>query len=135
MTSRHRVVLVRQRAGAGGGCCGGGMSFEEHDHRPAAGRDAAARVRMEQVGELYRAVRAALPDVDVQVVEPRNTAWLVPAIWRDARRRGLAPREALEQVRRGVADGAMVVDGLVVSAGDVPGPAEALGLVRAALRE
>jgi hypothetical protein len=88
---------------------------------------------MESMGAVYRALRAALPTADVQVVEPSNTAWLVPVIWRDARRRGLSRAQAWAQVRRGVGDGVIVVDGLVVSEGLIPEPEEAVRTVREAL--
>ena len=58
--------------------------------------------------------------------------WLVPAIWRDARNRGMSPAAVWRQVRQGVAQNAIIVDGKVVLTG-VPHPEEALAAVRAGL--
>jgi hypothetical protein len=87
------------------------------------------------MGAVYRAIRAEWPadEVEISVVDPRNMIWLVPAIWRDARNRGMAPGAVWRQIRQGVAQNAIVVDGRVVLTGTVPHPEEALAAVRAAL--
>ena len=84
---------------------------------------------------MYRAIRAEWPahEVEITVVDPRNMIWLVPAIWRIARRRGMSRSAAWRQVRQGVAQNAIIVDGRVVLAGAVPHPEEALAAVRADL--
>ena len=69
----------------------------------------------------------------MQIVDPRNTAFLVPAIWRDARRHGATVGSALRAVTRGTADGAIVADGQVLFTGDPPPPVEAVDAVLAAL--
>ena len=71
--------------------------------------------------------------MEISVVDPRNMIWLVPAIWRDARNRGMSPAMVWQQVRQGVAQNAIIVDGKVVLTGTVPHPDEALAAVRADL--
>lgn len=121
---RHRVLLVRewdQQVG-GSGCCGRlNTSSVEALHDNAASPYAGAREDMQRVGEIYRALRDRLDPatVEVTVVDPRNTMWLLPAIWRDGRRRGLSVSSRLRQLNRGTAPCAVVCDGLVV-ASDAP---------------
>lgn len=128
---RHRILLVREwdvQMGSSG-CCGrlgGDMSaFCE------PGTFSRARAGMEAMGAVYRALLAEFGDerVELTVVDPRNTAAIVPLIYRDARRRGMGVGEALRQVRRGVGTGAVVVDGKVVHAGGVPEPEAAVRAV------
>lgn len=131
---RHRIILVREwdSQHTGSGCCGnlGGEHAEIGDGREFAH----CRVRMEGMGAVYRALRAEFGDrVDIEVVDPRNTVWLVPAIWRDARRHGAGWAEAFDAVRRGTANGALVCDGAVLSAGDPPAPDDAVDAVMARL--
>lgn len=85
-----RVVLVRPWTDGhgGGGCCGGevrdGIALDgsrlappvDHDHAPAPA---------DVVGEVWRAVRQALPAVDVQVVSAANP-WLTAHVLRAVRR-------------------------------------------------
>jgi hypothetical protein len=114
-----RVVLVRE-GDAGSGCCGqiGDLSDEpgsaEHYRR--------TRADMHAMGAVYRALRAAFDedDVVVEVVDPRNTAWLLPTLARDARRRGLRGREVWRLVLGGVRQHAVIVDGLLVHPGGTP---------------
>lgn len=132
---RHRVLLVREwdQQMGGSGCCGrldtdsvgalreGAESPFTH-HRP----------RMERMGAVYRALRDRFDaDVEVTVVDPRNSAWLLPTIWRDARGRGVPVASALRQVSRGTASGAVVCDGVVVATD--PTPQEAVAAVEADL--
>lgn len=127
--SPHRILLVREWDSQVGssGCCGrlGGLTNELGD--PAT--YAHTRAGMEAMGAVYRALRAELPGVELSVVDPRNTVWLVPTIWRDARRRGMSRNEAWSQVRRGTSTTAVLVDGRVLFAGRVPTPDEAVTAV------
>ena len=121
---RHRVLLVRewdQQVG-GSGCCGRlNTSSVESLCDDAPSPYAVARQDMERMGEIYTALSHRLDpdDVEITVVDPRNTVWLLPAIWRDGRRRGLPVLTRLRQMSRGTAPCAVVCDGLVV-ASDVP---------------
>jgi hypothetical protein len=132
--ARHRILLVREwdSQTTGSGCCGklGGVTCELH------GDDAYARTRgrMQAMGGVYRALRRELPrdSVEITVVDPRNMVWLIPSIIGDARRRGLSTGEIWREVRRGVRDGAIVVDGRTLPGDDIPEPDEA---VDAVLRE
>lgn len=131
----HRILLIREwdAQTAASGCCGrlGGINHElgeEHTY-------AHVRRHMEAMGAVYRAIRAEWPahEVEISVVDPRNMIWLVPAIWRDARGRGMSPGAAWRQIRQGVAQNAIIVDGKVVFTSTVPHPDEALAAVRADL--
>jgi len=90
---RHRVLLVRewdQQVG-GSGCCGRlNTSSVEALCDNATSPYARVREDMERVGEIYRALRERLDpaEVELTVVDPRNTVWLLPAIRRDRRKRG-----------------------------------------------
>lgn len=125
-----RVVLVRDARSAtgGGGCCSGNVRpFDEggaHGHAP----------RADEVGEVYRALRAALPgEVAAEVVSPANWLWLLPALLRDGRQRGLRGRALLRSVRTGMTPCSLVVDGAVLSCGRLPEPAAAVAMVTAEL--
>lgn len=129
MTSR--VVLVRGPrtvVGGGGGCCSGAVRpFDEggtHSHTPVP----------DEVGDVYRALRAVLPPgVELHVVSPSNWLWLVPAVAADARRRGLRGAAVLKAVRAGMAVSSLLVDGEVLFTGQLPPPAEAAAAVQARL--
>lgn len=126
----HRVVLVRgaRSVVGGGGCCSADVRpFDDGgSHRHGLPAD--------ELGEVYRALRAALPaDVAVEVVSPSNWLWLLPALVRDGRRRGLRGRALLRSVRSGLAVSSLVVDGAVLSSGRLPSPAAAVAAVEAQL--
>lgn len=127
----HRIVLVREwdSQTSGSGCCGrlGGIGCDIH----GADDYARARDRMERMGGVYRALRAELPRdaVEISVVDPRNMVWLIPAIIRDGRRRGFGGRRIWREVRRGVRDGAIIVDGRTLPGDDIPVPDVAVGSV------
>jgi hypothetical protein len=117
----HRVILVREwdDQHTGSGCCGrlGGVGNELGEECTFAHN----RTEMETMGELYRSLRAELPgDVELTVADPRNSVWLAPAIFRDARARGMGLAEAVRQVKRGIAYNSVVVDGKVLFAGRIP---------------
>ena len=133
----HRIILVREWDSqlAASGCCGrlGGENTELGDTETFA----ANRCEMEAMGEVYRALRAELfdEDTEITVVDPRNMVWLVPTILKDARRRGLGPKEVWTQLRRGVSYNAIVVDGKVLFSGRIPPPEDAVTAVKKELAE
>jgi hypothetical protein len=135
-TPRHRVLLVREwdQQMAGSGCCGR-LDTSAVEAVTDLGDDPFAHCRpdMVRVGAAYAALRERFPEdeVEITVVDPRNTAWLLPAIWRDARRRGLSVGSTLRQVNRGTAACVLICDGLVLTQ-DAP-PAEAVAAVEADL--
>lgn len=123
----HRVLLVREWdvQASGSGCCGrlgsetvGSLT----DHAGTEDPYARSRADMERFGAVYRALRErwSSDEVELTVVDPRNAIWLAPAIWRDARRRGLSPARALRQVLAGTATRAVVCDGVVLFTGEAP---------------
>lgn len=134
---RPRVLLVRQwdQQVGGSGCCGR-LSSVAAESVCSTREDPYAHARgdMEVMGAVYRALRDRFTedDLEVTVVDPRNTAWLLPTVWRDARRRGLSRRDALRQVQRATSPCAVVCDGLVLAT-DVASPEEAAASVEADL--
>ena len=118
----HRVILVREWDAqlAASGCCGrlGGQNTELGDTETFA----ANRSEMQAMGEVYRALRAELfdEDAEITVVDPRNMVWLVPTLFKDARRRGLGLWETWSQLRRGVSYTAIILDGKVLFNGRIP---------------
>ncbi len=132
----HRVVLVRQwdQQMGGSGCCGR-LDSEALGTLGGNGEDPYAHCRsdMERVGAVYRALRERYTEDELElvVVDPRNTAWVLPAIWRDARRRGLSIPAALRQCNAATSACALVCDGLVLVRDAEP--AQALAAVEADL--
>lgn len=120
--SPARIILVREWDGqhTGSGCCGrlpGGDSL-----LAGAADFGHSRAIMTAMGEVYTALRGRYPDADIEVVDPRNSPWLVPAVWRDARRRGRGSFEALRASLRAPAAAAVIVDGAVLFCGEPPDP-------------
>ncbi len=128
---KHRIILVCEWDAqvSGSGCCGrlGGQNTELGD----AETFRLNRSEMEAMGEVYRALRAELPrgDVEIAVVDPRNALWLVPALFRDARQRGLGLKETCSQLRRGISYTSIVVDGKVLFSGRIPPVEDAVAAV------
>ena len=130
----HHVILVREwdAQHTGSGCCGrvgGGVELCDPDEF------AHSRTEMERVGGIYQALHAAFGDqLDLTVVDPRNTMWLLPTVYRAARRRGQRPTEAVRTMARSTANGAIVLDGKVLFDGKLPpSTVEAVAAVRAEL--
>jgi hypothetical protein len=128
----HRIILVREwdTQLAASGCCGrlGGQNTELGDTDTFA----ANRSEMEAMGEVYRALRAELfdEDAEITVVDPRNMVWLVPTLFKDARRRGLGLQETWSQLRRGVSYTSIIVDGKVLFNGRIPPVEDAVAAVK-----
>jgi hypothetical protein len=114
-----RVVLIRE-GDAGAGCCG--QIADLCEEPGSAEHYRRTRADMHAMGVVYRALRAEFTEdqVAVEVVDPRNTAWLVPTLARDARRRGLRGRDVWRLVVGGIRQHAVVVDGLLVHPGGTP---------------
>ncbi|WP_353248389.1 hypothetical protein [Salinisphaera sp. T31B1] len=125
----HQVLLVREQDGqhSGSGCCGrlGGC----HTELGAAADFSHSRARMLQIGEVYRALRACRPALDVVVVDPRNVVWLYPTVWRSARRDGLGRWAALRSMARAGSPMAVVVDGDTLFAGRLPPTEQVVGRI------
>ncbi len=136
-TRGHHVMLVRQwdQQVGGSGCCGR-LTSTAAETLCRTGEDpyAAARADMVVMGEVYRALRERFDDdvLEITVVDPRNTTWLLPSVWRQARAGGLSVREALRQVNRATSPCAVVVDGRVVAT-DPASPQQAVAAVLAEL--
>jgi hypothetical protein len=133
------VVLVRPwtDARAGGGCCSGdvqgialdGSAVAHASHRrrddPAPGMEP-----RDGVAEVYLRLGVALPEVDVQVVDAGNLAYLLPIAFRAARPR-LGLLRAVAAAGRATTAGAVLVDGQRVGRVDELGVQGVLDAVRA----
>jgi hypothetical protein len=133
--NRHRVLLIRpwDTAQAGSGCCTGSaaIAVEGWHEDPVLVRQ---RINRRPLGEVYLTVRAGLPpEVEIEIVDPHNTLFLLPAIVRDGRRHGRPWRALLRDSARAPGYAAIIVDGQVVTGGELPAPEEALRLIRRAL--
>jgi hypothetical protein len=133
--ARHRVLLIRpwDAARAGSGCCTGATSIcvEDRHEDPTLARQ---RADQRPLGEVYLAVRAGLsPEIAVEIVDPRNTLFLLPAIVRDGRRHRRPWRALLRDLVQATGYAAIIVDGRVVSESGLPPPEQALGMIRRAL--
>lgn len=134
---RHRVLLVREwdQQVSGSGCCGRLNSASvsalcEDADTPFA----RSRADMQQMGLVYTALRQRFDpgEVELTVVDPRNAVWLLPTIWRDARRRGLPVRVSLRQLSRATGPCTVVCDGLALLSDATP--QEAVDAVEADIR-
>ncbi|MCZ7422039.1 MULTISPECIES: hypothetical protein [unclassified Micromonospora] len=133
--ARHRVLLIRpwDAPGAGSGCCTGAADscVEGRHEDPASARQ---RAGQRPLAEVYRTVRAGLPaEIAVEIVDPRNTLFLLPAIVHDGRRQRRPWRALLRDLIRSTGYAAIIVDGRVVSESGLPGAEQALHLIRQAL--
>jgi hypothetical protein len=132
----HQAILVREQDSqhSGSGCCG--RLGEGHTELGAAADFSHSRARMEQVGEIYRALADAAPDLDLVVADPRNFVWLYPAVWQAARANGLGVGKTLRSMARAGAPVAVVVDGETLFSGRLPQTATVVQAVleRVALR-
>jgi hypothetical protein len=132
MNAAHRIILVREWDAqvSASGCCGrlGGENTELGDKDTFAQN----RREMEAMGEVYRALKAELVDVDMEitVVDPRNMIWLVPTLLKDSRKRGLGIGGIWSQLRRGVSYNAIIVDGKTLFSGRIPTAEVALEAVK-----
>ncbi|WP_147144662.1 hypothetical protein [Stackebrandtia albiflava] len=69
-----------------------------------------------QVADVLAAVRAAVPgDVDVQLVDPRNSLYLLPTVYRAARRNGTGPLAACRVAVLATTPWTLIVDGRILS--------------------
>jgi len=128
-TRHHQAILVREQDSqhSGSGCCGrlGGC----HTELGGAADFSHSRRRMEQIGEIYRALIEAAPDLDLVVVDPRNAVWLYPAVWRAARSHGLGVGATLRSMARAGSPVAIVLDGETLFAGRLPTSVEVVQTV------
>lgn len=75
---------------------------------------------MEEVGELYRALRDRFGDrVEIRVLDPRNLVSLVPILWQEGQRHGVPVPTRLSAVLR-VSVNMVIVNGRVLSRGRWP---------------
>lgn len=134
-TPSPRVVLVRPWVDGhgGGGCCGGevrdGICLDGLRHPHVA--TAATTRAVDAVGEVWRALREAVPEVDVQVVDAGNP-WLTAHVLGVVRRRE-GWWAGLRAAARSSTAGSVLLDGRPVGDLEELGPAGVVAAVLAAL--
>jgi hypothetical protein len=124
--TRHRIVLVRDwhdHHGAGG-CCGNADAIKglltDRSQDPAD--EVCVPGPAERTGAVYRALRTALPDVELTVADSRNWLWLVPSTYRALRRAGRDRAHSMTAAARATTPGAVLVDGTALTLPDDPSP-------------
>lgn len=131
----HHLLLVREQDAqhSGSGCCG--RLGEAHTDLGGAADFGHSRALMESVGEVYRRLCREAPGLTIDVVDPRNTVWLYPAVWRASRRAGRGIAASLKSLSRAGAAVAVVLDGEVLYSGELPAPETVARAVIAQLHE
>ena len=130
----HHLILVREcdQQMSGSGCCGrieGDAIFWDDQGNIFGER----REKMEQVGEIYRAVRAAFGnEIEITVLDPRNVVSFVPMVARDAIRHKVPMLTALRAMGSTSLSSA-VLDGQQLYVGRIPDPQEVVDLIAARL--
>lgn len=126
----HHLILVREcdQQMSGSGCCGrieGDATFWDTEGNVFAER----RAKMNQVGEIYRAVRNAFGnDVEITVVDPRNLVSFLPLVVRDKFRFDVPVLTAIRAMGATSLSSA-VFDGQVLYSGRMPEPDEVVELI------
>lgn len=129
--SAHEVVLVRpwDVQHTGSGCCGRVGGHDDSHLLADAAPFQEVRADMERMGAVYRALKEHFGEgVRVQVVDPRNIAWLLPTLVK----RGYEQAGAWGAARalsQGFAHRAVILDGEVLFQGAIPEPEEAVAAV------
>ncbi|MES1936234.1 hypothetical protein [Salinisphaera hydrothermalis] len=129
----HRLMLVREQDAqhSGSGCCG--RLGEAHTDLGGAADYAHSRAVMASIGVVYRRLERAAPGLEIDVVDPRNTIWLYPAVWRASRRAGRGVGASLRSLTRAGAAAAVVLDGEVLYSGVLPEPEVVVATIMAKL--
>lgn len=118
----HRLLLIREQDAqhSGSGCCG--RLGEAHTDLGSAADYRHSRAVMEMLGVVYRRLQEQAPALAIDVVDPRNTIWLYPAVWRASRRAGRSVIGTLANVARAGSPAAVVLDGDTLFSGRLPEP-------------
>lgn len=113
-----------------GGCCSAdtnSLALPNHDHPAEPSHPDAERLA---AGRALGALRDQLgPAADVQLVDPRNTFYLLPTVYRAARSAGLNRTSACAEAVKATTPWSLIIDGRVVSRGNIFDPAEAIRLL------
>lgn len=126
-------MLVREQDAqhSGSGCCG--RLGEAHTDLGPAADYGHSRAVMEELGVVYRRLQEVAPGLAIDVVDPRNTIWLYPAVWRASRRAGHGVAATFRNLTRAGAPAAVVLDGETLFSGQLPEPAIIIDTILARL--
>ena len=84
---------------------------------------APTRSVMNEVGEIYLALRRKFGDgAEIDVVDPRNAVYLIPALLRDYRRFRPPLGVFLKTLLFGISPASVIVNGRALYVGDLPTP-------------
>ncbi|WP_423821525.1 hypothetical protein V5738_14410 [Salinisphaera sp. SPP-AMP-43] len=127
------MLLVREQDAqhSGSGCCG--RLGEAHTRFGGAADYGHTRAVMDRLGVVYRELAEQAPGLELIVVDPRNTVWLYPALWRAARARGAGVIATLRTLAQAGAPAAVVLDGDTLCSGHLPEPEQIVAMVLARL--
>lgn len=129
----HRLMLVREQDAqhSGSGCCG--RLGESHTDLGSAADYSHSRAVMEELGVVYRCLQSVAPGLAIDVVDPRNSIWLYPAVWRASRGAGRSVGATFRSLARAGAPAAVVLDGDTLFSGQLPEPDTIVAVILAKL--
>jgi len=134
---KPRVILVRESPEilTCSNCAGTLEGIEAYGSRRVP-EYAATRAVMHRVGRLYAALRREFGDqVEIDVVDPRNGLYLIPALIRDYRRYRPPLRVFLKTLFFGIGPTTVIVNGAALLIGELPEPGSLMQSVRACLED
>lgn len=134
---KPRVILIRENAETlTCSSCAGTLEGIDAFGTRAVADYAPIREVMGQVGELYRALRREFGDaVEIEVVDPRNAVYLIPALFADYRRFHPRLSDFLRALFFGASPASVIVNGRALHVGELPAPQGLVQEVRKALEE
>ncbi len=119
-----RVILIRENAEtlSCSDCAGSLEGIEAFGSREVPDY-AATRTVMNRVGELYLALRREFGEnLEIDVVDPRNAIYLIPALLGDYRRYHPPLGIFLKTLLLGISPSSVIINGRAMHMGELPSP-------------
>lgn len=121
---KTRVILIRESAETltCSNCAGTLEGIDSFGSRKVPDYEPIRKI-MIQTGELYRALRRAFGErVEIDVVDPRNAIYLLPALVADYRRYHPPLGAFLKALLFGASTASVIVNGRAIYVGELPSP-------------